>query len=131
MESDTEQQKNISTVVVIEDDSLIIDLVRMKLQEHHIETKILMDGAEAIANISDIKPDVVVLDLMLPGKSGEEILEEMKRSPDIQDIPVIVFTNKNREENEAHLLELGADKYLVKATTDLKDLVTEIETLAH
>lgn len=66
---------------------------------------------------------------MLPNKSGEEILKELAAQSIFSDTKIIVFTNKNREENESHVKELGADEYLVKASTDLDTLVSHINTL--
>lgn len=130
LDSKNLQTPSVKTVLVVEDDALIIEMINMKLEENNIHTEIAFKGDEALAKIVEFDPDVIVLDLMLPGKSGEEILTEVKQLETTKHIPVIIFTNKSREENESHLLEMGASKYLVKATTDLNDLIKEIEALA-
>lgn len=122
--------EHIKTVLVVEDDMLIIQLISMKLKESNIEAHISVSGADALGKIEEINPDVVVLDLMLPEKSGEDILKEMKSDEDLKDIPVLIFTNMNKEENAERMLALGAEDYLVKASTDLNDLIDKIEILA-
>ena len=124
-------EKRIRTVLVVEDDALIIEMISMKLKDNKINAEVALNGDQAIPKIMEFDPNVIVLDLMLPGKSGEEILSELKKSEALKNIPVIIFTNKNREENEEKLLALGASKYLVKTKTDLNLLVGEIETLAQ
>lgn len=110
---------------------LIIDLVKMKLESQGLRPEFVINGNEALPKIVEVCPKAVILDLMLPDKSGEEILQEMKQMETVREIPVIVFTNKNRDENAERLLELGAAEYLVKASTDLNDLVRRIKELAR
>jgi|AntRauTorckE6833_2_1112554.scaffolds.fasta_scaffold54124_2 DNA-binding response OmpR family regulator len=117
-------------VLIVEDDTLIIDMVGRKLTDAGFTTKLVIDGGDAIAEATLFGPDVIILDLMLPNKSGEEILKELSQQSIFSNTKIIVFTNKNREENEAHVKELGADTYLVKASTDLDALVSHIKQLA-
>jgi len=121
---------NKTKVLIVEDDTMIIDMVTHKLTDAGFETKPVIDGGQAIAEATLFDPTVIILDLMLPNKSGEEILKELSEQTIFSNTKVIVFTNKNREENEAHVLELGAHEYLVKASTDLDTLVSHIKQLA-
>jgi two-component system response regulator MtrA len=118
-------------IMIVEDDTLIIDMVARKLTEAGFETKPVIDGEQAIAAATLFSPSVIILDLMLPNKSGEDILKELAAQSIFANTKIIVFTNKNREENESHVKDLGADMYLVKASTDLDTLVSHINNLTE
>ncbi len=116
-------------VLMIEDDAMIQELVVNILVSQGCIPYTTGDGLEAIAMAEQYKPSIIILDLMLPGKSGEEILKELKEKEDLSSIPVIVFSNKSNRDDIKNLLSLGADKYFVKSSTDLKDLVATIKEL--
>ncbi len=117
-------------VCVVEDDPLISDMVVTKLAKSGCEPCYIRNGSEAIAKITDIHPDVIVLDLMLPGLTGEEILKTLKSLPELAQIPVIIFSNKNEPGMEEKLISAGASSYFVKALTDLDDFVAEVKRVA-
>jgi DNA-binding response OmpR family regulator len=74
-------------------------------------------------------PDVIVLDLMLPGRSGFEVLAEVKADDKLQQVPVIIFSNKDTAEDKQKAQDLGARGFYVKAMTDLSELIELIESL--
>ena len=129
---DTTQSNNTpeTRVLIVEDDTMIIDMVSRKLKDEHFNVKPVIDGAKAISEATLFSPQIIILDLMLPNVSGEEILKELTMQSIFNDTKVIVFTNKNREENESIVRALGAVDYLVKASTDLDTLVNHIKKLA-
>ena len=118
-------------ILVVEDDTLILDMINIKLSAAGFDLRFVTDGSQATAAIKEFLPQVVVLDLMLPGKPGEEIIKDIKTDPTSSATEVIVFTNKNRTENEPILKALGATDYYVKADTDLDDLIKRISELTQ
>ncbi len=117
-------------IFMIEDDQMIRELVITKLTQHGCIPFSTSDGNEALNLAAQFHPDVVILDLMLPGMTGEEILQAMKKDENLKNIPVVVFSNNSEEDHRKKMLELGADRYFIKAMTDLNELVQDLHTLA-
>ena len=101
-------------VLVVEDERDIAALVAYHLTKEGYRVRTVSTGAEALDAVRSERPDLVVLDLMLPGLSGFEILEEMRRQPSVEDVPVVVLTARREESDRIRGLELGADDYLTK-----------------
>ncbi|MCA9362384.1 response regulator [Candidatus Kaiserbacteria bacterium] len=116
-------------VFVIEDDPLLRNLLAIRMSKSKFPCEFSSDGDKVIPVMRQFKPDVVILDLMLPGKSGFEVLKEMKDDRDLKNVPVIVFSNRDAQEDKQRAAELGAGKFYVKAMTDLSELVETIESL--
>lgn len=117
-------------VFVVEDDPLLKNLLKDKLANSNFPAEIAADGIEIVEKVRNFKPAVIVLDLMLPGKDGFEILAELKQESDLKSIPVIVFSNRDSQEDRQRCKDLGADKFYVKALTDLPVLIETISSLA-
>ena len=98
----------------VEDDSSIRDIVVYALTSTGFEAKGFEDGNSFWNALQSEKPELVVLDVMLPGKDGVTLLKMMKVSKEFQDIPVIMATAKGAEYDKIQSLDLGADDYLVK-----------------
>ena len=116
-------------VYVVEDDSLLSNLLSIRFEKSSFPHQINVDGEGAVPAMIEFKPDVILLDLMLPGRSGFEILEEIKSTPELREIPVMIFSNRDSQEDRAKAKELGAVGFHVKAMTDLAELVEKIEEL--
>ena len=98
----------------VEDDSSIRDIEVYALTSTGFEAKGFEDGDSFWDALQSVKPELVVLDVMLPGKDGVELLKMMKASEEFRDIPVIMATAKGTEYDKIQSLDLGADDYLVK-----------------
>ena len=98
----------------VEDDSSIRDIEVYALTSTGFEAKGFEDGDSFWSALQSTKPELVVLDVMLPGKDGVELLKMMKASEEFRDIPVIMATAKGTEYDKIQSLDLGADDYLVK-----------------
>lgn len=98
----------------VEDDSGIRDIELYALNAAGFETKGFEDGLSAWEALKTEKPDLMVLDVMLPGMDGMELLSKMKASTEQREVPVILVTAKGQEYDRIHGLELGADDYIVK-----------------
>jgi DNA-binding response OmpR family regulator len=99
------------TVVVVDDEPMVREVVTRYLERDGFEVFPVGDGTEAIAAVRDRVPDLVVLDLMLPGTHGLAVLGELRESGDV---PVIVLTASDSESDRVAGLDLGADDYVVK-----------------
>ncbi len=101
-------------IFCVEDDVSIQSLELYALNAAGFETMGFADGETFWSALRNEKPELVILDVMLPGSSGVELLQEMKASGDTWDIPVIIATAKGAEYDKVQSLDLGADDYLVK-----------------
>lgn len=103
-----------SSILVVEDESDILRLLSYNLKAAGFEVLTAEDGYQALSTARRHLPDLVILDLMLPGLDGFEVCRELKRGNDTQQIPVIILTAKGEEIDRIVGLELGADDYVVK-----------------
>lgn len=101
-------------VLVAEDDDLIAELIGHKLQLRGAAVDIVADGAEAWERIRTDPPHLVILDGMLPGLDGLEVLRRIREDPALADMPVIMLTARRREQDIVDALQTGASDYLVK-----------------
>ena len=129
MESESQTGSN-KTVLVVEDNQMIMELICMKLTERNFTPQIATTGDTAVEQALKHKPSLIILDLMLPGKSGEDVLKELRNNEITKETPVFIFTNKVKDGNVDKLQNLGTEHYLVKANTSLDSLISEIEAHA-
>lgn len=101
-------------ILVVDDEQDILDLLQFNLETEGFDILTALDGDAALELAENEQPDLVILDVMLPGKDGWEVLREMRRNGKTQNIPVIFLTAKDSEIDEVVGLELGADDYIVK-----------------
>lgn len=124
MPSGEEKKKK---VLVVDDDPLIIRMYEHKLSADGYQVFLAFDGQGAVVSAKENKPDLILLDLMMPKMNGVETLKFLKKEPDTKKIPVIILTNLS--DNEPYLKateELGAKDYMVKAQTSLKELSARV-----
>lgn len=112
-----------SDILIVEDDNYINNLIRDALETAGYNCIQAFSGTEGILRVQTGSADLVILDLMLPGKSGEEVIRDIKK---IRDIPVIVVSAKDSVDSKIELLKLGADDYLTKPF-DIKELEVRVE----
>lgn len=114
-------------VMVVEDDEHIAKVYAIKLGKEGIDVSIASDGEEAIIKISTEKPDLIILDIMLPKIDGFGVLEEIKKVPELGMIPVIVVSNLWKEEDQYRALALGANEYLIKVDYPIQEIVEKVK----
>lgn len=119
--------ENKKRVVVVEDDEHISKVYEIKLAKEGIQVLLAHDGVEAVAMISSEKPDLILLDLMIPKKDGFEVIEEIKKVPELAAIPVIVLSNLGQQSDQDRALGLGAAEYLVKVDYPIQEVVDKIK----
>lgn len=101
-------------ILVIEDEEDILALIHFNLVKAGFQVECAMTGEEGFAKVREYNPDLVLLDLMLPGMDGLEVCRRLRQSPDTQDVPIIMLTAKGEERDIIEGLELGADDYIPK-----------------
>jgi DNA-binding response OmpR family regulator len=114
--------------LVIEDEKEIRELIRYNLERDGFRVTAVGDGDEGLRRLFAARPDVVVLDLMLPGKNGLEILREVREQPSTRDLPVLVLTARAAEMDKLLGFEHGADDYLTKPFSP-RELVLRLRAL--
>jgi two-component system alkaline phosphatase synthesis response regulator PhoP len=115
-------------VMVIEDEKEIRDLVRYNLERAGFRVTAVADGEEGLRRLFASRPDLLVLDLMLPGRNGLEILREVRGEPATRDLPVIVLTARSAEMDKLLGFEHGADDYVTKPFGP-RELVARVQAL--
>jgi len=101
-------------ILIVEDEAALVELLTYNLQKAGFQTTVARDGEEAMLAIAEEKPDLVLLDWMLPYVSGIEICRQLRRNPDTSGLPVILLTARGEEGDRIRGLESGADDYVVK-----------------
>ena len=115
-------------VLVIEDEKEIRDLVRYNLERAGFRVATAGDGEAGLTRLFAARPDAVVLDLMLPGRSGLEVLRELRAEPATRDLPVLVLSARSAEMDKLEGFEHGADDYLTKPFSP-RELIARVKAL--
>lgn len=110
-------------ILVVDDEKPISDIVKFNLTKEGYEVYTAFDGEEAVEAVTEIEPDLVLLDLMLPKKDGLEVCREIRKN---YDIPIIMVTAKDSEIDKVLGLELGADDYVTKPFSN-RELVARVK----
>lgn len=119
---------NTKTILIAEDEKAYRTVLQNKLQGAGVKVLLAEDGEQALKVINDSKPNLVLLDLMMPVKDGFEVLKEIKERNLATDTPVVVLSNLGQEEDIEKAKELGAADYIIKSNTSLSDAVNKILT---
>ncbi len=98
--------------ILLIDDSPGISALMLKSRGYKVS--VALDGLEGIEKATNEHPDLILLDIMMPGMDGYEVCMRLRTEPDIKDIPIIMLTAKDDHESVARCFELGADSYIVK-----------------
>jgi DNA-binding response OmpR family regulator len=114
-------------VLLVEDDPFLSSLLKNRLLKEDIEVKHAKDGQAALDMLKEYKPDLILLDLILPKKSGFEVMEGIRQDPQLSSAPVIIISNLGQPEDIQKGQELGAIEYFIKAKTSIDDLVGNIK----
>jgi DNA-binding response OmpR family regulator len=117
------------TILFIEDEPNLQKTVGQILEQEGYEIKSALDGEIGLQLTRKEKPDLILLDLILPKLDGFKVLEELKKDETTKNIPVIVLTNLESEVDVERAMELGATTYLVKANYELEELVVKIKDI--
>ena len=116
------------TILVIEDEEDIADLIAFNLKRNDFHVELALDGLQGLAAARSLRPDLIVLDLMMPGMDGVSLFRELQREESTREIPVIMLTARGQTEDRIAGLQLGADDYMTKPFSP-KELVLRVQGL--
>lgn len=116
-------------VLLVEDSKAVQQMYRNKLTFEQFQVLTADNGMEAIKSLANDKPDIILLDLMMPIMDGYKVLQVIKTDPKLAKIPVLVFSAKGQPEEVEKALNLGAAGYIVKATTKPNEVLEKIKTV--
>lgn len=113
-------------ILIVEDDNILAKAFNIALTEDGYDVLIAVDGEDAMNKLKQFIPDLILLDLIIPKKSGEEVLVEIKKDFKLKDIPVLVSTVKADPGSISRCVTLGARGYFIKAHYTLDDISKEV-----
>ncbi len=113
-------------ILVVDDEEYIQELLKFNLEKEGFEVVLADDGGQALEYTNKLLPDLVILDIMLPGMDGLEVCKLLRRTPQLSSIPVIMLTARGEELDKVLGLELGADDYLTKPFSP-RELVARVK----
>ena len=112
-------------ILIVDDDNNIAELISLYLTKECFETRIVNDGEQALKEFNTFQPDLILLDLMLPGIDGYQVCREIRHN---SDVPIIMLSAKGETFDKVLGLELGADDYIIKPF-DTKELVARVRAV--
>ena len=114
-------------ILIIEDEEIIRGLLQKKLTEEGYEISVARDGEEGLRVIREIKPDLILLDIIMPKMGGFEVMEEMQKDGELKKIPVIVVSNSGQPVEIDKAQELGAKDWLIKTEFDPQEVIGKVK----
>lgn len=114
-------------LIIVEDEVSLASILKNKFEDNGFVVSIASDGDEAFPLIKNTKPDIILLDLILPGKSGFDVLKEVKSDKDTMMIPVIILSNLGEPETIDRGMSLGATDYFVKTQHPINDIIEKVK----
>lgn len=115
----------LGSILIVDDDENIADIIKLYLENSGYATKVCHDGKEAVSVYSEYKPDLILLDVMLPHMDGIDVLKAVRKE---SEVPVIMLTAKGETFDKVLALELGADDYIVKPF-EPKELIARVKAV--
>lgn len=116
------------TIMIVEDDSFVMDIYKTKLSQEGFSVVEAINGIEALKKLKDMKPDLMLLDIIMPYVDGLEVLKKIKENKDTKNIPVILLTNLSQKEEVDKGMELGAMDYLIKSHFTPSEVLEKIRS---
>ncbi len=114
-------------ILIVEDEEVLRRVLQEKLEKEKFEVEFAVDGEGVLSFVKKIRPNLILLDIILPKKNGLEVLKELKSDPEVKNIPVIVMSSIAEDESIKKALVLGAVDYLVKAQHPINELVEKVK----
>lgn len=116
-------------ILLVEDDDALANVYENRLKAEGFELRRVSNGEDALANALSFRPDLVLLDVMMPKVSGFDVLDILRNTPETQDLKIIMLTALSQESDKERAESLGVDDYLVKSQVVIADVVDRIKTL--
>lgn len=116
-------------VLLVEDDTFLANIYKTKLEMEKFKVTAAENGEDGLDAAKKKKPDIILLDILMPKMDGFAVLEELKKAPETKGIPVILLTNLGQKDDVERGLEMGAVDYLIKAHTKPSETVEKIKSV--
>ncbi|MBV9790346.1 MAG: response regulator [Chloroflexi bacterium] len=114
-----------ATILIVDDSRLVTDIVKMRLEMYGYEVQVAHSGEDGLSRVRDVMPDLIVLDVQMPGIDGYEVCRRLREQPAMEDLPIIMLTSMD---DRRAGFEAGVDDYLNK-DLDLLDLPNRVKVL--
>ena len=124
---DFKMPANPKRILLVEDDDALANVYMSRLQAEGFEMRRVSNGEEALANAINFKPDLVLLDVMMPKVSGFDVLDILRNTPDTANLKIIMLTALSQDSDKERAESLGVDDYLVKSQVVIADVVDRIK----
>lgn len=118
--------ENQKKIVLADDEQFIARAYSQGLTKAGYEVHTANDGTTGLEMIKETKPDLILLDLIMPGMTGFEILKAVKSDPVLKDIPVMILSNLSQETDQEEAIKLGATKFLIKSDVSLANVIDNV-----
>ena len=115
-------------ILIVEDTKELAEIYQQRLDLEGFNTQLANDGEKALVLATEFKPDLILLDIMMPQISGYDVLDILRNTPETKNIKIILLTALSQLRDKAHAAELGADDYLVKTETDFDKVIATIRS---
>ncbi len=115
--------------MIIEDDRFLSTVIKARLEKNGFITTQCFDGEEAMTALRTERPDLIVLDLIMPKITGFEVLEMVSKTPELKKIPVVILSHLAQDSDIEKAKSLGATEYFVKVKVSIDDLVARVQSL--
>ncbi len=116
-------------ILIVEDERRLSNIIKKGLVENGFAVDQAFDGEEAMTYLKSEKPDLIVLDLILPKKSGFEVLESVSKDPQLSQVPVVILSNLGQESDVEKAKALGALEYYIKVRTSIDSFVDVVKNI--
>jgi len=113
-------------ILLIEDEEIMVDLLQKKLTQEGYKISVARNGEEGLKTVRKIKPDLVLLDIIMPKIGGFEVMEEMAKDKDLKEIPIIIISNSGQPVELDRAQKLGAKDWLVKTEFDPREVLDKV-----
>ena len=114
-------------ILLIEDEEIMINLLQKKLIQEGYDVTIARDGVEGMEKMRESKPELILLDIIMPRMGGFEVMEEMQKDESLKDIPIIIISNSGQPVELGRAKELGATDWLIKTEFDPQEVIDKIK----
>ncbi len=116
-----------SKILIVEDEKILAEMYKDKFDEEGFQTDLVFSSEEALAYLKNKKPDLILLDILLPRENGISFLKVIKSDKKVADIPIVAFSNYDEPRTKKEAYELGVKAYLIKALYTPRELLEEIK----
>lgn len=113
-------------ILLIEDEEILLNILKKKLTEEKYDVTTATDGEEGLNAMRTSRPDLILLDILMPKKDGFEVMEEMRKDPELKDIPVIIVSNSGQPVELDRAKAMGVKDCLIKTEFDPQEVVDKV-----